>query len=323
MEKDPDPKITAADHLRRLYRFMAARDFVASRQELVEAGFEQTRIDNWLRSGRLIKTLRSVYSYGRDVESPAAIHRTALLAAGPGAALVGRSACEALEIVKPRPSPLRTIQIGKPIGQAQVFKGRSPALRNTRFRVSRRDLGPEDLLRVGGLMVARAAYALVDFSTEASERQIRFAFLEACRLGLFERSDLEYCHVRLFHRRGVAKLRPLLVLWVPELRRINSVLEGWFLLVWIERGYPIPKVNEMVFGFEVDAFWPERFYGLELDGDAFHSDPPQKALDREKQRVLEAHGLTVERLTYRSFAADPVGHVDRIAQKLGYTRGVR
>lgn len=178
-------------------------------------------------------------------------------------------------------------------------------------------------MEVRGLRVAQAAYALVDYSAEASDRQLRFAFLEACRLRLFGRPDLEYCHARLYHRRGVAKLRPLLVLWVPELGRIRSVLEGWFLLVWVERGYPLPKINEKVFGFEVDAFWPERLFALELDGDAFHSDPPQRALDREKQRVLESHGLTVNRLTYREFAADPTGQVDRIARDLGFSRAMR
>jgi hypothetical protein len=49
-----------ADRLRRLYRFMESREFVASRHELLEAGFGQSRIDNWLRTGRLIKVVRSV-----------------------------------------------------------------------------------------------------------------------------------------------------------------------------------------------------------------------------------------------------------------------
>lgn len=318
MEKVQEPDGSSTSQLRRLYRFMAARDFVANRHELVEAGFECTRIDNWLRNGRLVKVARSVYSYGRDIEGPAAIRRTALLLAGPGAALVGGTACEALEIVKPGSVSRSTFEIGSPVGQAREFKGCSPALRDMTFKVSRRDLGPDDLLKVGGLSVARAALALVDFATCASETQIRFAFLEACRLRHFDKHDLEYCYTRLVHRRGVTRLRPYLLLWVPELRRIKSVLEGWFLLVWVTRGYPMPKVNVKIQGFEVDDYWPERNYALELDGDAFHSDPAQKMLDLEKQRVLESHGLTVNRLTYRVFAADPVGQVDRIAHDLGY-----
>ncbi|MGK2931633.1 MAG: hypothetical protein ACSLFD_02455 [Solirubrobacterales bacterium] len=56
-----------------------------------------------------------------------------------------------------------------------------------------------------------------------------------------------------------------------------------FLLVWNERRYPMPNVNERVFGHEVDDFWPDRGFVLELDGGAFHGDPVQKKLDREKQ----------------------------------------
>ena len=96
------------------------------------------------------------------------------------------------------------------------------------------------------------------------------------------------------------------------------MLEGWFLLVWIERGYPMPKVNERVFGREIDMFWPERSRGLELDGDAFHRDPVQRRLDLEKQHYLEANGLTLDRVTFREFEADPGGVVDRTAAKLGF-----
>src|SRR5699024_7826144 len=108
-------------------------------------------------------------------------------------------------------------------------------------------------------------------------------------------------------------LRPYLGLWVPELRRIRSVFEGWFLLVWIERGYPMPEVNVRVFGYEVDFYWPEQRSLLELDGAAFHSDPARQALDREKQLHLEANGLDVRRLGYKAFEADPTGEVDRVA----------
>ncbi len=156
------------------------------------------------------------------------------------------------------------------------------------------------------------ALALIDFAMNASDREVRFAFLEACRLKLFGKPDLEYCHLRLRGRRGARKLRPYLALWVPELNRIRSVLEGWFLLVWVRRKLETPQVNVKVFGKEVDFYWPEYRLVLELDGDAFHSDPVQKQIDLEKQRFLESQGMTVLRATYKEFAADPDGVVDRV-----------
>lgn len=306
------------EQLRQLYRFMAEREFVSSRHELIAAGFSDSRIKNWVRTGRLITVVRSVYSYGRDVRDLEAVWRAGLLVAGPGSALTGRSACESLDIVKAMPGLPRIVEVGSPTGQARQFKGLSPALRNTVVKVARRDFESGDLQTNNGLVVARAALALTDFAANASLREVRFAFLEACRLKQFGEPDLQYCYDRLAHRRGTRKLRPFLRLWVPELARTRSVYEGWFLLVWVERGYPVPGVNVKVFGVEVDIYCPEHRFALELDGDAFHSDPAQKRIDGEKQRYLESRGVEVERLPYRVFARDPVGQVDRIAAKAGY-----
>ncbi len=306
------------DQVRALYGFMAGREFVASREELIANGFSDSRIKNWVRGGRLITIVRSVYSYGLDVRDSNAVWRAGLLVAGPGSALTGRSACESLDLVRAKQGLPGVVEVGSPSGQARQFKGLSPALRNTVIKVGRRDFEPGDLRIANGLVVARAALALTDFAANASPREVRFAFLEACRLRHFAEPDLQYCYARLAHRRGARKLRPFLRLWVPELGRTKSVYEGWFLLVWIERGYPVPRVNEKVFGLEVDIYCPERRFALELDGDAFHSDPAQMRIDREKQLYLESRGLHVERLPYRVFERDPAGEVDRIAHEMGY-----
>ena len=94
--------------------------------------------------------------------------------------------------------------------------------------------------------------------------------------------------------------------------RIKSVLEGWFLLEWVERTLETPEVNVKAFGYEVDCVWRKLGVVLELDGDAFHSDPAQKALDLEKQRFLESRGLIVIRVTYAEFAADPGAVIERV-----------
>ncbi len=156
----------------------------------------------------------------------------------------------------------------------------------------------------------------MDFAASASTREVRFAFLEACRLGLFDRRDVEYCFRRISGRRGAAKLKPLLPSWVPELKRTRSVLEGLFLLAWAERGLKMPRVNEKVFGREVDGFWPDEKLVLELDGGAFHSDPISRQRDLEKTRYLIGKGLRVVRVTYREFEADPDRVVDHVASQL-------
>lgn len=305
------------DQLRRLYRFMSTRRFVASRDELITEGFSLSRIRNWIRGGRLIKVFRAVYCFGRDLETPEAIRRAALLAAGSGSALIGRSACESWGIVRTRPGLPRVIEVGMNSGRARTLPGLSPALRRTCVKIFRRNLEPGDLREKDGLALARAALALIDFAANATVRDVRFAFLEACRLQLFTELDLKYCYTRAFGRRGVRKLKPYLDLWVPELLLIRSVLEGWFLLEWVDRKLPMPKVNEKIFGREVDMYWARYGVVLELDGDAFHSDPAQKKLDLEKQRYLESRGLIVLRITFKEFEANPSAAIARVLAELG------
>ena len=104
--------------------------------------------------------------------------------------------------------------------------------------------------------------------------------------------------------------------------RIKSVLEGWFLLEWVERALEMPEVNVKAFGYEVDCLWRKLGVVLELDGDAFHSDPAQRKLDIEKQRYLESRGLIVIRVTYAEFAADPAAVIQRVIEVLEARRAV-
>ncbi len=266
----------------------------------------------------MIGVLRSVYSYGRDIEGRPAAFRAALLAAGEGSVLIGQSSCELWRMIKATPGlPLR-IHVGSSNGQARTLRGLSPALRATRVKVVLRRFEREDICERDGLVMTNPILALTEYAIEASDSGSRFAFLEGCRLKLVNGQAIEDCYPKLKGRRGAKRLRPYLGLWIPELQRIRSVLEGWFILVWVNRGLPMPLVNVKVFGWEVDLYWPELNLVLELDGDSFHGDPAQKRIDAEKQRYLQSRGLAVRRLTFGKFAADPEAVVSQFACHHGF-----
>ena len=217
---------------------MAPRRFVAGRAELIAQGFRPTRIRSWLRVGRLVPVIRGVYSYGRDVETPEGAWRAALAAAGPKSVLTGRSACELWGLVARRSRIPRLIEVIRPYGEQALLRGLSPAMRNTGIRIASRALTRSEVRQKAGLALTSPARSLIDLAVHATATEVRFAFLEACRLGLFNRRDVDYCFKRISGRRGATKLRPLLSLWVPELGRTRSVLEGLFLLAWVEPGTP-------------------------------------------------------------------------------------
>lgn len=281
--------------LARIRRYMSSRRWVAHRAELVALGVREKRIDDLVRSQRLTPVLPGVYAFGRDIETKEAAYRAALLAAGPGSVLSGRSACELWGLVASPAGIPRRITVASPRQKAVTVSSRSKALAQTRVRVTHRSLDPDELRRRHGLDVTSPARSLIDFAAEATPRQLRFAFLEACRLGLFNRRDVAYCYRRIVGRRGARRLRPLLALWQPELGRIRSVLEGTFLLAWIAYGGAMPKVNAKVFGYEVDAYWPDHGLVVELDGRTYHRGPVSRARDAEKDRYLRSRGLTVLR----------------------------
>lgn len=303
--------------IRRLYACMAPHSFVASRRELLEADFSRDRIANWIRTGRLIKLLRGVYSYGRDVDTRSAVWRAGLVAAGPGSALTGRSACEAWGFVGTGSQIPFFVTVAIARGETRELAGRSPALQRTTFRFVRRRLDPDDFQIKDGLAVVVPIVALMDFASVASEREVRFAFLEACRLKIVSRREVDELFKRIAGRRGAHKVRPLLSLWVPELGRIRSVFEGLFLLAWTEAGHPMPRVNEKLFGFEVDLYWSEYRLVLELDGGGFHNNPARQAIDMAKQRKLEAHDLKVLRISYSEFNKNAAAAMERVLLAMG------
>lgn len=259
---------------------------------------------------------RGVYSFGRDIETREAAWKASLIFAGSGAVLTGISAWEALGVVRSRLTIPRSIHVAKPLGRGREYSGVSPALRQTRLKVSGRSFEAREIDPNGGLDLAKAPLALIDLAATVTSRELRSAFLEACRLGLFERRDVDDSYRRITGRRGAKKLRPLIASWTPELRRIRSVLEGLFLLAWIETGLPMPLVNVRVFGYEIDMYWPEQQLALELDGKAFHDDPLARARDRAKTERLEAEGLTVLRASFGDVDPDPSSLIVRIEREL-------
>ncbi len=294
---------------------MARNHWVASRRELISLGILEEQIDSWLRAGRLVSVLHGVYSYGRDIEVAGSPWRAALLTAGTGSALAGSSACELWGMIRSDGKVPARIQVASGRRNAIRFHGRSPAMSRTRVEAVRRTFEPEELRRRDGLVVTCPARALIDLAVVADPAGVRFAFLEACRLGLFGRRDVAYCFRRVAGRRGARKLSPLLALWVPELGRIRSVLEGLFLLAWVDGGNRrrMPLVNHRLCGHEVDCHWPQHRVVVELDGGAFHSDPLARTRDAAKDQLLRARGFTVVRFGYDAVNDTPERVVGEVA----------
>ena len=84
----------------------------------------------------------------------------------------------------------------------------------------------------------------------------------------------------------------------------------------LRNGFAHPLVNEPLFldGRRVvpDLRWPRERLVIEADG-PHHDDPLARADDRERQRILEAHGDRVIRVTWEQAIARQGATLRRIA----------
>ena len=117
------------------------------------------------------------------------------------------------------------------------------------------------------------------------------------------------------HRPGATALRAILGREVSA-TATRSELEDRFLVFLDAHGLPRPLVNN---GIEVrgrwmecDCVWPSQRLVVELDGRATHDTTAAFERDRDRDRLLQAAGWRVVRITWRQLIAD----VDRIAADL-------
>jgi hypothetical protein len=101
-------------------------------------------------------------------------------------------------------------------------------------------------------------------------------------------------------RRGAATLRDAVASGAAPTK---SEAESDVLDLVLSLGFAHPDVNTplLINGRRLvpDLRWPTHHLVLEIDSDAWHSDPLARADDQERQALLERHGETVLRVHWR------------------------
>ncbi len=105
---------------------------------------------------------------------------------------------------------------------------------------------------------------------------------------------------------------------MPELARTRSEREDDFLYLCQRFAIPLPQVNTVVHGIEVDCHWPELGLIVELDGDGNHATGAQRNRDQRRALELRAHGVPLIRYTHdqvnrhsQSMARDVAAAIER------------
>jgi hypothetical protein len=142
-----------------------------------------------------------------------------------------------------------------------------------------------------------------------SQPSLEQALNEAEVLGLTDRLSIPELLERYPRRSGTGVLRRILA----EERKTQGItrreLEARFKRLLIGSDLPRPKLNAYVAtaggeGFEVDCLWVEQRLIIELDGRAVHGTRRAFERDRRKDRLLQADGWRVVRITWRQLRDD-------------------
>jgi very-short-patch-repair endonuclease len=126
---------------------------------------------------------------------------------------------------------------------------------------------------------------------------------------------------RAYGTRGTGTLRRLLAEMADEPPFTRSELERRFLELIREAGLPLPVVNALVAGHEVDFHWPAHRLVVETDGGATHGYALAIKEDRRRDVDLELAGWHVLRLTWRQVVHEPERVAMLLRRRLGAAPG--
>lgn len=149
---------------------------------------------------------------------------------------------------------------------------------------------------------------------------VRFEWLEKMverseELELLDLRQIEDLLARMVGHNGHARLHKAIALYRPT-SFTRSGLERRFLELWMETGLPQPHTNYVEQGFELDCFWPEFRFAVELDVFETHGTRAAFERDRKRQEDLLLAGIEMTRVTGPRLEREPDEVIGRVARLL-------
>jgi very-short-patch-repair endonuclease len=274
----------------------AQHDQITIRQ-LLETGLSDNAIRNRVRTGRLHRAHRGVYSLGHPPASALEHWMAAVLACGKDAALSHASAAANLGI---RPSAATLIDVTSPSGAGRGIAG---------IRAHRSCLPAEEVTLVDGIPTTTCGRTLLDLAEVIDEQALAKALDQAENKGLFDLGALEAVMRRNPGRRGLRPLRALLSSLDPQTKLTKNDFERRLYALCRKANLPLPKPNQWLrlegTWIQADFLWPHARLVVETDGWETHRTRQAFERDRAKDALLTRAGYRVIRITWRQLVDEP------------------
>jgi very-short-patch-repair endonuclease len=280
------------------------RGRIASRQ-LRAIGVAPASVAWLVATGHLFPSLRCVFRVGHQAPIELGAETEALLSVREGAALSHWSAAALLGLWTPAPTVV------------EVTVDDAPAAVNQGVHVHRsRILENRDAWIRNGLPVTSPARTLLDIAVSATDRQLEVAFDR----GIAERT-LRLAHVadmlkRSGGHRGRGRLAALLEQELDASTMTRSDTEELMLALIRRAGLPAPQVNFPFGAYELDFYWPDARFVVEVDSYRFHGSRYRFERDRRKDNVLRRANIEVMRTVRREIKERSHGLIADITRSL-------
>ena len=256
-----------------------------TRAQLLKLGLTASGIKRRVAAGRLLPAYTGVYAVAYLRRDPVARAAAAVLACGPKAVLSHHSAAALWSFRKWR---------GGAIDVTAPGKHRRRGISSHRCALTRREVTTHY-----GIRVTTVARTLVDIAPALDDRQLMRAINDALISNHLRDGDLTGTRLERF---------------VGELSR--SPLEDDF-RPWLRAfGLPEPLYNVVLYGHELDAYYPAARLIVGVDGWPFHRTKSAFENDRERDAAMLAVGIVTIRTTRKRLEAAPRREADRLRTNL-------
>jgi predicted transcriptional regulator of viral defense system len=268
-------------------------------------GYSRVGVKRLVDSGRLHRVYRGVYAVGHTDLSMHGECLAAVLAVGPGALLSYYSAGWLWGIWRGSPKPIHVT----------AFVPRHHAAPKGITRHRARNLVEADRALVVGIPVTSIARTIFDLAWKLRGDQVARVLAQAEDLGLLDLDELYPVIERNRGHHGAKRLRHALATYERPIYS-RSDFERRFVAHLVGAGLPRPATGWNEVGYELDVYWPELRFGVELDTFETHGNRASFESDRARDLSLALAGIETIRVSELQFRREPNAIAANIATLL-------
>jgi very-short-patch-repair endonuclease len=283
---------------------LAARQYgIVTREQLNDLGYSDPAIERAVASGRLHAWHRSVFAVGHQGLGPHGLCMAAVLFRGNGALISYQSAVWLWGLEKKLEIPVHVSVRWRGHAQDAIGLHHCPALRE------------EDIAETERLPVTGVPRTLLDYASEAKTLRLERAIDRADRLELLDLAAVDRITDEVRGHRGRGPLLRAMVIY-REKGFTRSGGEKRMLAALADAGIRRPSVNNFIEGYELDFYWEQERFAVELDSWEHHRGRQSFEDDRKRQEELAMAGIETIRITGTRLRREPRKVAMRIAAHL-------